>query len=77
MRRCWGCRARGRGDAKSRAGRPGDSGRAALEHLTIVGADAPDALHGTAPFSRGDAMALRLPKDAYHLFDQNGQVMTA
>ena len=45
------------------------------EHLSIVGADAPDALHGTTPFSRGDAVALRIPKDACLLFDQNGQAM--
>ncbi|MFY8105757.1 MAG: TOBE domain-containing protein, partial [Elstera sp.] len=71
------------------------------EHLTIVAADAPDALHGTvlvtealgsetllhidlagqtiivkqegtAPFSRGDTVALCVPKDACHLFDANG-----
>jgi len=64
MRCCGGCRARG--GAKARAGHPGDSGRAA-----------PDALHGTAPFSRGGAIALRVSKDSYHLFDQNGQAMTA
>ncbi len=52
-------------------------GSETLLHIDLAGQTIIVKQEGTAPISRGDVVALRVPTDACHLFDSNGLALTA